>query len=153
MRGSRVSAIVWHTHGLILSFDNDMDLVMGYATQLSPVFRINEDYDRKPIDRWSRPEAEQGLRSSDVVSSVAFRIGELRIGFRRGWTLRTLSTDPTCPAYININGKTLWDNSGAHPVDGFRIEKLILPPPPAVWPDSDDINDIPWPEPGDTRLG
>ena len=147
LRGSRVSDIDWHDHDFVLSFDCGMELMAAYSTQLSPVFRVSGDHDRRPIAQWSRSEAEQKLRSSDIVSSVAFRVGELRISFRNGTTLRALSTDPVCPARIRVGGEVLWDSSGVQAVDGFEIERIVLPPPPTTWPDSDDINDIPWPDP------
>ncbi|WP_216896250.1 hypothetical protein [Nocardia alni] len=146
LRRSTVVAIGWHEQCLVLSFANGMDVAAGYSSQLSPVFRISGDQDRKPIVEWTRPQVEQGLRSSDVVSSVAFRTGELRIGFRNGWTIRAVATDPVCPARIRVDGQVLWDGSGIHDVAGFEVEKPVLPAAPVAWPDSDDINDIPWPD-------
>lgn len=146
LRGSRVTVVDWADRCATLEFDNGMELAVGYAAQLSPVFRNAGDYARKPLSTWSPTQAEQGLRSSDVVSSVAFRAGRLRIAFRTGWTLRADAADPTFPARIRVGGQTLWDAEGAHTVAGFAIELQILPPPPLVWPNSDDINDIPWPD-------
>ncbi len=146
LRGSTITTIGWYEQGMVLSFANGIDVVAGYSAQLSPVFRITGDQGRKPILEWSRSQVEQGLRSSDVVSSVAFRTGELRIGFRNGWTIRAAATDPVCPAKIRVGQQVLWDNTGIHEVAGFEVEKPVLPPPPAAWPDSDDINDIAWPD-------
>lgn len=106
LRGSRVTAVDWHDHDFVLSFDCGMELVAAYSMRLSSAFRVARD-DCRPIAQCSRPDAEQRLRSSKVVSSVAFRVGELRIGFCSGLTLRALSTDPVCPARIRVGGQVL----------------------------------------------
>jgi len=138
LHGSRVAVIDWHDRDFVLSFDCGMELAAAYSTQLSPVFRGTGDYGRRPIAHWSRSEAEQRLQSSDVVSSVAFRVGQLRIVFRSGLTLRALCTDPVCPARIRVGGQVLWDGSGVKAVDGLEIERVVLPPPPPPPPATDD---------------
>ncbi|MFB7876262.1 DUF6188 family protein [Nocardia sp. NPDC056064] len=114
LRGNAVTGISWHGDSVTMSLENSFSLAVGSDAYLTPGTGRRNDVEAKPVFEWHREVAERAMRSQ-VVSSVGFKSGTIRIRFHNGWGL-VARIGGGVQAVVMENGRVLWAqvaNAGA----------------------------------------
>jgi hypothetical protein len=111
LRGRHAIRVEWRSHDIELVLDSSDRIIIGYRAELSPRSLAPDDPDRKTISHWNRPFVEQ-IITSEILSAVAFKSGDLRLGFRNGWNLFTYQKHSGTPSAIYSGDQMMWSPSG-----------------------------------------